>query len=625
MYFPSVPPGILFSSFFAMPVVVRVRVVSSCSCSCSRNNKSSTSRLDPTPTLNNKKNPSRITHGSMTWGGVRSFSSSSSSSFCKQSHRSRWCTCFPASASSSALRAHSEEAWDTFDRDADADLGGVGFGTPLLTALTERASSLHFHSGSSDDEKADMDEVPFYTPGHKRGNLNLHDDERQTHVNASLHPLLALDVPELEEVDNLFAPTGVIKQAQQLTARLYGAATTMFSVNGSTAGVAAAILATCDEKRALVLPRDAHQSALNGLVLSGAKPVYLPAHLVHGGDVSNGTNAEDVEQALATNQGDVGAVLVVSPTYHGMCADVKAIAQVCQRHGVPLLVDEAHGAHLGLCDLLPASALQCGADVAVQSTHKALGALSQCAVVHLAHDARVSEDTLRQALLMLTSTSPNYALLASIDSARAAVDGDHGKRVITRATELAIDTRRRIIDDVAWRCLPSDDPWKITVLLEDADSWCGDTLDDFLCDDHGVVCELARNKSVLFAWGIGSTQEHANRLVDALGLAREAMLSSSSASRQATATAAMPPLSSANFSMTPRAAFFARKERIPLEQAVGRVSAESLAPYPPGIPLVLPGETLTADMLDALKAFARQGGAISGASDPSMCTVRVLL
>ena len=452
-------------------------------------------------------------------------------------------------------------------------------------------------------------DAPFYFPGHKRGG----------------DAAARRDLPELEEVDNLFAPTAAIKDAQDAAAGLFGAATTLFSVNGSTAGVVAAILATCDEQHALVLPRDAHQSATHGLVLSGARPVYLQARHAHGGDVSLGTSAEDVAAALEANPAQVGAVLIVSPSYHGMCADVAAVAAVCALHRVPLLVDEAHGAHLGLSADLPRSALQQGACVAVQSTHKSLGALSQAGMVHVAHGARVDAGAVRRALHTLTSSSPSYLLLASLDAARAQVDGKAGAAALAAVSKRARDTRERI-EGIGWACLDSDDPWKITVLLDEDDTWSGDDLDDFTCDECGVVCELPRPRSVLYACGIGTTQDHADRLVESLARARDAM------DRHTDRRVDMPPpplpaLPLPSARLTPRAAFLlARRAQrcVPAADAVGSTSAEVLAPYPPGVPLIVPGETFTQVVLDALQSFARAGGAVAGASDPTLCTVAVL-
>ncbi len=223
-------------------------------------------------------------------------------------------------------------------------------------------------------------------------------------------------MPELPELDNLFAPEGVILQAQQLSAEAFGADRTWFLANGSTSGVVAAILATCGPGDKIVLPRNVHQSAVSGLVLSGAIPIFITPEYDPTFDIAHSITPTAVSEALARHP-DAKAVMMVYPTYYGVCGDIAAIAHIAHQHNIPLLVDEAHGPHFTFHPDLPISALAAGADLTVQSTHKVLSALTQAAMLHT-QGMRVDNDRLSKALQLVQSTSPSYLLLASLDVAR---------------------------------------------------------------------------------------------------------------------------------------------------------------------------------------------------------------
>src|SRR5919202_2133332 len=233
---------------------------------------------------------------------------------------------------------------------------------PLLKALQESAHKPH---------------APFYTPGHKRG-----QGIPQPMLNLLGASVFQVDLPELPDLDNLFAPEGVIKEAQELAADAFGADQTWFLVNGSTGGVMAAILATCNSGDKIILPRNIHQCAIAGLVLSGAVPVFINPEFDPSSDLAHSITPTAVAKALKQYP-DAKAVMMVYPTYQGVCGDVRAIAQLVHEHNIPLLVDEAHGPHFAFHPDLPPSALSAGADLAVQSTHKVLGAMTQASMLHI--------------------------------------------------------------------------------------------------------------------------------------------------------------------------------------------------------------------------------------------------
>ncbi|MGI8502338.1 MAG: aminotransferase class I/II-fold pyridoxal phosphate-dependent enzyme, partial [Hassallia sp.] len=293
--------------------------------------------------------------------------------------------------------------------------------TPLLDAL--KAHAAHPHAA-------------FYTPGHKRG----------VGISPRLTDLLGeavfrADLTELSELDNLFVPQGVIQQAQLLAAEAFGASQTWFLVNGSTCGIEAAILATCGMGDKIILPRNVHSSVVAGLILSGAMPIFVNPEYDLVLDIAHSITPASVQAALKQHP-DAKAVMIVYPTYYGVCGDVEAIASLVHQYNIPLLVDEAHGAHFAFHHQLPIPALAAGADLSVQSIHKTLGAMTQASMLHIRGN-RVNSDRLNKALQLVQSTSPSYILLASLDAARQQM-ALHGKELMSRTLQLADEARTRI-------------------------------------------------------------------------------------------------------------------------------------------------------------------------------------
>ena len=293
--------------------------------------------------------------------------------------------------------------------------------TPLLDALRECANKHH---------------APFYTPGHKRG-----QGISQRLADCFGSAVFKADLPELAELDNLFAPQGVIQEAQELAAAAFGAEHTWFLVNGSTCGIEAAILATCAPGDKIILPRNVHQSAIAALILSGAVPIFVTPEYDSVLDIAHSITPSSVATALKQHP-DAKAVMMVYPTYYGVCGDVSAIAQLAHQHGIPLLVDEAHGPHFAFHPDLPNSAMAAGADLTVQSIHKVLGAMTQASMLHV-QGSWIDTERLSQSLQLLQSTSPSYLLLASLDAARQQM-ALQGEQLMSHTLQLADIARIRI-------------------------------------------------------------------------------------------------------------------------------------------------------------------------------------
>ncbi|MEO0828662.1 MAG: aminotransferase class I/II-fold pyridoxal phosphate-dependent enzyme [Cyanobacteria bacterium J06642_9] len=347
---------------------------------------------------------------------------------------------------------------------------------------------------------AKRDHAAFYTPGHKQGQG----------ASAMLRSLvgstaLKADLPELPELDNLFAPEGVIAEAQDLAAAAFGAEQSWFLANGSTCGIEAAVLATCSPGDRILIPRNAHRSVISALVLSGAMPVYLQPAYDPDWDLVGGVDPAAIAMALETHP-EIRAVLLVSPTYQGISSDLSAIADIVHAHGIPLLIDAAHGAHFGFHPALPQSALATGADLAVQSTHKTLGALTQAAMVHI-QGARIDRDRLSQALQLTQSTSPNYLLLASLDAARQQM-AIAGEKLMAQTIELAIATHQKLeqIPGIKVFSLPKDrqnpgfhtsDPTRLTIDVTRL-GLSGFNADELLHNIYGVTAELPTLRQLTF-------------------------------------------------------------------------------------------------------------------------------
>jgi len=448
--------------------------------------------------------------------------------------------------------------------------------------------------------------IPLHVPGHKGG----------VGLDAELAPWLSkaamLDLTELDGLDSLHAPLGPIADAQALAAQLWRADKTFFLVGGSTVGVHAMILASCKAGDTLLLPRDAHMSAHGGLILSGAKPRYLePAPTGHGS--WGPPDLDALADALSRHRPK--AVLLTRPSYCGDVTDLRPYAERIHEAGALLLVDEAHGAHLGLHPALPASALALGADAVVQSTHKMLGALTPGAMLHLAAKG-LDPARVQHALSLLQTTSPSYLILASLDAARRHEATSPPARW-EAPLRWAADAREALAKLPGLRVLPPGDPLKIAVDVRNA-GLDGYEAADFLAE-AGVIIEHATHRLVVAFMGPGTHESDLHALIEAFRkLSSEAKRPES----PLLADPAMPPLPP--MVVTPRDAFFAESREVPWASSVGQVAAELVCPYPPGAPALVPGERITQEVVEYLDGMRALGAQLAGPADPTLSTIRIL-
>ncbi|AGK99704.1 aminotransferase class I/II-fold pyridoxal phosphate-dependent enzyme [Desulfoscipio gibsoniae] len=437
------------------------------------------------------------------------------------------------------------------------------------------------------------------------------------------------DVTELAGLDDLHNPAGVIAAAQQSAAELYNARCTFFLVNGTTVGLQALIAATCSEDKALVLPRNVHRSVLGGLLFSGARPVFIDPVIVPGFDFAAGFLPDKLDIALRQNPG-AGAVLAVHPCYYGVVGDLAGVDKVCRRHGVPLLVDEAHGTHLCLHPDLPADALSLGADAVVQSVHKTGGALTQASWLHLGSD-RIARERVADALRLLQTSSPSYILMASLDAARRqlALQGQSRLDLLLALAEEAADKINQIpglaVLGKEHLLVPGAvdyDPTRLVISVQGLGIG-GYAAARELAAAHGIYIEMSDTNNLVIVLSLGAGRSDVLALVSALTEISRSVGAGQTVGRNCNGLPpAGPPLPLQ--AMTPRQAWLAGQKKVALEEARGLVGAEIIAVYPPGIAVIYPGEEITPEVIEYLLQVREIGLHIQGAADPTLTTMRVV-
>jgi arginine decarboxylase len=488
--------------------------------------------------------------------------------------------------------------------------------------------SVHFDQSVTpylDALRAYSDRNPgrFNVPGHKGG-----AGADPGLIEAIGEKALSLDVPALTYgIDAGSSPTP-FQTAQLMAAEGWGARRSWFLMNGATQGGHAVCIALVQYGDRVVVQRNAHSSTIDGLILSGLRPTFVAPEIDPELSITHCLTAETLARALDETPGAAGAI-VVSPTYFGAVADVRSLSRVAHEHGVPLVVDEAWGAHLHFHESLPEDALSAGADLVISSTHKLGGSLTQSAMLHLGNGAGLLDEyVVDRAVTLVESTSPSSLLTASLDAARrhAVVDG---RELLEETLTALADIRREIreipgLDVLDERLIGRPgvhdyDPLRVAIDVRGTHA-TGFEIATRMREQDDINLELAGESVVVAVFGMGEpAAASGRRLVEALRHAVGRPGRDAGPARQALA----PPPPWGPLVMTPREAFLGPQETVPIEEAVGRIASESLAAYPPGIPNVLPGERLTAETLAHIGETLREGGTLRGASDRTLRTARV--
>jgi arginine/lysine/ornithine decarboxylase len=472
------------------------------------------------------------------------------------------------------------------------------FRTPLFDAMVGLAESR---------------KVSFHTPGHKSGK------GISTRFRKFVGPrIFSIDLTTLDEVDSLQNPTGVIKEAQELAAKAAGADRSYFLVNGTTVGNHAMVASTTSPGDQVLIARNCHRSVLTGLIVSGAQPVFFQPAFDRDLKLTLNVTFETAKQAIDANPG-ARALLITSPNYYGLCADIEKIIPYAREKGLIVLVDEAHGPHLKFNPKLPKCALETGADLCVQSTHKIVGGMTQASMLH-ARAGRINIDDVTNTLKLLQTTSPSYILMASLDLARMQM-ATEGKKLLNRTIKLAEEARAKINDISGITCFSKDrakqsgmadmDVTKLTITVSDL-GLSGYTVSQMLNTRFGIQVEMADPFHILVIVSIGDRQDDLDQLVAAL---QQISAETGLQGALLPLDRVHPPALNNRFAMTPRDAFYSDTEMVGLDQAAGRVSAEIVTVYPPGIPLLVPGEEISQDAIDYLRNMAGLGAIIDGLNE----------
>lgn len=460
--------------------------------------------------------------------------------------------------------------------------------------------------------------IPFDVPGHKHG-VGL--PELAGYVGKKV---LEIDVNSMECLDNINNPIGVIKEAEELAARAYGAEKAFFLVNGTTSGVQAMIMAACRPGEKIILPRNAHKSAIAGMILSGAVPIYIQPEINEELGIAMGMTVESVLRTMEEHP-DAKAVFVIHPTYYGAVSDLAAIVEAAHGYGMAVLADEAHGAHFNFHPDLPVSAMELGADASASSTHKTGGSLTQSSLL-LMRSGILDPSYMKTTLNLTQTTSASYLLMTSIDVARKQL-ATRGKDILGRLLEIVRDAKAQLNEIDGLYAFGSElvgspgvfdfDDTKLGVNVREL-GLSGYDAEKLLRKEYNIQVELADMYNILAITAVGDTEESIGSLVAAIkDLAKHHR---NGDVREIT----RGMLTNPEIVVSPRDAYYSSKKPVKLEESIGCVSGESIMAYPPGIPLVTPGEMITREIVEYAKMLKAEKCMLQGTQDPYVDTILVL-
>jgi arginine decarboxylase len=461
--------------------------------------------------------------------------------------------------------------------------------------------------------------VSFHCPGHKNGRSI--DKELKDYTGADV---FKFDLTVFDEVDSLHDPVGPIKKAQELMAQAYGVKHSLFLVNGTSVGNMAMFLAACDSGDSVIVSRSSHKSIMAGIITSGVWPIWIQPKIDQNLDLIFNATYDQIKDAL-DKYPEAKAVFVTSPTYSGVVTELTKIVDMCHRRGKIVLVDEAHGAHLHFNRQFPESAVEVGADLCVQSTHKTLSAMSQGSALHF-NSKLIDFNRVKKIVSMLQTTSPNYLILATLDLARRQVFL-HGQENFDKVIEAAQWGRSYINDNIhSMKCFTRQemqklgfdlDVTKLTVNVTKT-GLSGYEIENILAKEYNIQLDYADLFNLVAIMGEGSTKSDVEAFVKALE-----SISKKYHGKQKNWILKIPSLAT-EMVMRPREVFLSNNtKKVSLKKAIGHVAAQTLTPYPPGIPVVIPGERITKEICDYLIDMSSKDIRISGQETEMLKTVKV--
>ena len=458
--------------------------------------------------------------------------------------------------------------------------------------------------------------VPFDVPGHKRGRGN------KELVALLGEKCVGLDVNSMKPLDNLCNPVSVILEAEKLAGDAFGAEHAFFMVGGTTSAVQSMIWSVCKEGDKIILPRNVHRSVINALVLCGAVPVYVNPEVDRKIGISLGMELEQVRHAIEQNP-DAVAILVNNPTYYGICSDLKGIVEIAHKNGMKVLTDEAHGTHFYFSDELPVSGMEAGADFASVSMHKSGGSLTQSSF--LLTNKGVNTGYVSQIINLTQTTSASYLLMSSLDISRRnlALRGKESFEKVMKMAEYAREEINQIGGYYAYgkelnngKSVYAYDVTKLSIFTRDI-GLAGIEVYDLLRDEYDIQIEFGDIGNILAYISIGDRIQDIERLVGALADIKRLYAKDNN---KMLSLEYIPP----TVVLTPREAFYAENESVDIEKSVGRISSEFVMCYPPGIPILAPGEQITQEILEYINYAKEKGCSMQGTEDETMRKLNVL-
>ena len=458
--------------------------------------------------------------------------------------------------------------------------------------------------------------VSFDVPGHKQGKGH------KALTDAFGQKCISMDLNSSKPLDNLTHPTGVIREAEILAAEAFRASQAFLITNGTTAAVQNMIFSCCRQNDEIIMPRNVHKSVINAMVICGASPVYVNPGIDPELGISLGMSVRDVKKAVSEHP-DAKAIFVNNPTYYGVCSNLREIVRIAHDAGMLALIDEAHGTHLYFGENLPLSAMDAGADMSAVSIHKTGGSLTQSSMLLLGPE--VETESVRQIINLTQTTSGSYLLMASLDIARKNLYLN-GKEIFEKVCSLSEYARNEINKIPGFRAFAKEiingdtvfdfDTTKLSIHTR-AMGLAGIEVYDILRDEFGIQIEFGDIGNVLAIISVGDRELEIERLLGALSeiarrFSREPM------------NMLDHEYINPQVAMTPQQAFYANKKSVPINEALGKISAELVMAYPPGIPILAPGERLTSEIIDYIRYAKEKGCVMTGTKDMEMNNIETV-
>lgn len=459
--------------------------------------------------------------------------------------------------------------------------------------------------------------ISFHVPAHKQGKGLKEYGEYLGET------VLKIDANGMPDLDNACNPVGVILEAEKLCAHAFSAQNAYFLVNGTTAGVQAMILSTCGTGDEIILPRNVHKSTFGGLILSGAVPTYIQPEIDAEFGIANNIEVDNFKECV-NNHPHAKAVFVLNPTYYGMASDLKAIVRHAHRNNMVVLADEAHGGHMSFHSKLPLTAMEVGADMSAVSLHKTIGSMTQTAVL-LTRGNIVDPDNVKQVINLTYTTSASYVLMSSIDIARKQMSL-HGESMLEETLQLVKWAKEEINKIEGLNTLDKDkkcqvgcydfDETKLVVNVSKT-GLTGYEMENLLREKHNIQIELSDMYNILAIVGIGEKKKNMQALIKGLkDIVKEVP------EKKQRRIKFIP--SNPQVIVSPRDAFYSNKKSVSLSSSIGEISGEMIMAYPPGIPIICPGERISKDVIEYVKELKIESVMLQGTADPYVENIRIL-